>query len=579
MAHFKGKNASPGIAIGRALVLVEESLQTSTQADVDVETEQRRFQNAIRQALQQLHVIRTKTEKEQGAENAAIFESHALVLEDPELIDATIDIIAEKKINAESAFSERVETFLKLFESLSDPYLRERAADLRDVSQRVLRLLLNRTRIDLSELTEDVILVAHDLTPSDTASMNRKHVLGFLTNVGGKTSHTAIMARTLEIPAVLGLRNITSQVRDGDLVVLNGENGEVVVNPEPKELIGLKRLKEDRERTAKELYSLIGVSSQTADGRRIKLMANMGTPQDVPLVQKYDAEGVGLYRTEFLFMNRTQAPSEDEQVEAYGTVLKAMGSRLTVIRTLDIGGDKDIPYLHINRESNPFLGLRAIRYCLQEITFFKTQLRALMRASVRGHLGIMFPMISNVQEVLDAKEVLEDVKRDLIQEGIAFSPDVQIGIMIEVPSAALISDILAQHVDFLSIGTNDLIQYTCAVDRLNEKINNLYDPFHPAVLRLIQLIISNGHKEGAWVGMCGDMAGTRELVPVLLGMGLREFSMAPSAILYARKLARSLRYLDCKKIAETVLSLRTGQEVQDYLRTVSTTATLTTSHS
>ena len=431
--------------------------------------------------------------------------------------------------------------FVSIFESMDNEYMRERAADIKDVTNRVLRHILGIKVVDLSALSEEVILIAHDLTPSDTATMNKNMVLGFLTDIGGRTSHTAIMARTLEIAAVVGLNDATEKIKDGDFVVFNGETGEVIVNPDKETINKYSQLKAKFDEEKEALKQLIGKASTTLDERHVELAGNIGSPNDLEGLLKNDAEGVGLYRTEFLYMDKEDDfPTEDEQYEAYKAVLEGMNGKPIVIRTLDIGGDKELKYFKMDEEMNPFLGYRAIRLCLDRTDIFKTQLRALYRASVHGKLRIMFPMISSLEELLKAKEILKEVLAEMDAEGIAYSNDVEVGMMIEIPSAAVISDILAKHVDFFSIGTNDLIQYTCAVDRMNQKISYLYNQFNPAVLRLIKMVIDNAHKEGKWVGMCGEAAGDQRMIPILLGMGLDEFSMSPISILPARKFITSV---------------------------------------
>lgn len=443
--------------------------------------------------------------------------------------------------------------------------MKERATDVKDVTGRVLRHILGIKVIDLSSLKDEVVLVAHDLTPSDTATMDKSKVLGFLTDIGGRTSHTAIMSRTLEIAAIVGLSDATKTIKDNDMVIFDGDTGEVFVNPEQSlidEYTEKKRLFEEEK---KELELLKGKKSVTTDGKHVELAGNIGTPNDIEGLIKNDAEGVGLYRTEFLYMNSDKFPEEDTQYEAYKAVLEGMEGKPVVIRTLDIGGDKKLSYFEMEKEMNPFLGYRAIRLCLDKTEIFKTQLRALYRASVHGKLRIMFPMISSLEELLKAKEICNEVKKELSNEGIEYSKDVEIGMMIEVPSAAVISDILAKHVDFFSIGTNDLIQYTCAVDRMNQKISYLYNQFNPAVLRLINLVIKNAHAEGKWVGMCGESAGDQKMIPILLGFGLDEFSMSPISILRARKLVTSVSEADMKALANEVLSLSTAEEIEEYM--------------
>ncbi|SHH12980.1 phosphoenolpyruvate--protein phosphotransferase [Tepidibacter thalassicus] len=563
---LKGTNASPGIAIGKALVLEHGEINIEKKSIDNIDSEEKKFLDAVQKSKEELIKVKEKALKEIGEDKAQIFESHIMVLDDPELIDSTLNKIKEEKVNAEYAFSQIRDMFIGIFEAMDNEYMRERAADIKDVSNRVLRNILGMKFIDLASLEEEVILVAHDLTPSDTATMNKEKVLGFLTDIGGRTSHTAIMARTLEIPAVVGLKNITEKVKDGDFIIFNGETGDVILNPDESTIEKYKNLKENFEKERKELEALKGKESKTLDGKHVELAGNIGTPKDIEGLIKNDAEGVGLYRTEFLYMHRNDFPSEEEQFEAYKAVLEAMNPKPIVIRTLDIGGDKELSYLQMDKEMNPFLGYRAIRLCLDRKDIFKTQLRALLRASVYGNLRIMFPMISSLEELLAAKEVLEEVKRELDEENISYSKNIEVGMMIEVPSAAIISDVLAKHVDFFSIGTNDLIQYTTAVDRMNEKIHYLYNQFNPAVLRLIKMVIDNGHKEGKWVGMCGEAAGDKRMIPILLGMGLDEFSMSPISILPARKLISSLKYEDMKKLADDILKLGTAKEIEEYIK-------------
>ncbi|KYH34291.1 phosphoenolpyruvate-protein phosphotransferase [Clostridium tepidiprofundi DSM 19306] len=544
----KGIGVCPGIALGKVLVLQEEELNVEKEEIEDIELEKERFNKAVLRSKEDLEKIKVQVTEELGEDNAEIFQAHLMILQDPELIDSTLKKI-ETGINAEYAFNEVVNQTIQVFEAIDDEYLRERAADIKDISKRVLKYLLGKEQSDITSLSEEIILVAEDLTPSDTASMDKKRVKGFLTNIGGRTSHTAIMARTLGIPAVVGLNNITENVKSGDIVAFDGETGEVIINPNDEQ----KKYYEDKKRiyeeNKKELKELVGKESITTDGKVVELVGNIGTPSDVEALIDNDAEGVGLFRTEFLYMNRHELPTEEEQYNAYKTVLEAMKNKPVVIRTLDIGGDKNLDYLKFDYEMNPFLGYRAIRLCLDRRDIFCTQLRALLRASIYGKLRIMFPMISSLEELLEAKEILSQVKEELINEGYEISKDIEIGMMIEVPSAAIISDILAKHVDFFSIGTNDLIQYTTAVDRTNEKISHLYSPFNLGVLRLIKMVIDNAHQEGIWVGMCGEMAGDKTLIPILLGMGLDEFSMSPISILPARRLIRSLSLEESEKIS------------------------------
>lgn len=564
---YKGIGASPGIALGKALVVEHSELVIEKKSIDNVEAEVAKLENAVIVSKEELIKVKEKASQELGEEEAEIFEAHLLVLEDPELIGSAIDKIKTENVNAEYALNEIKEMFVSMFESMDNEYMKERAADIKDVTNRILRHILGIKVVDLSALSEEVILIAHDLTPSDTATMNKKMVLGFLTDIGGRTSHTAIMSRTLEIAAIVGLSDITSNVKDGDFVVFNGDTGEVIVNPDEDTINKYTELKAKYEEERKALQLLKGKPSVTLDGKHVELAGNIGTPNDIEGLIKNDAEGVGLYRTEFLYMDRDSFPTEEIQYEAYKAVLEGMEGKPIVIRTLDIGGDKELSYLTMEPEMNPFLGYRAIRLCLDRTDIFKTQLRALYRASVHGRLRIMFPMISSLEELLQAKEVVKEVLAELDSEGIAYAKDVEIGMMIEVPSAAVISDVLAKHVDFFSIGTNDLIQYTCAVDRMNQKISYLYNQFNPAVLRLIKTVIDNAHKEGKWAGMCGESAGDQKMIPILLGMGLDEFSMSPISILPARKLITSVKEADMKKLADEVLNMGTAEEIKRYIET------------
>lgn len=563
---YNGTGASPGIALGKALVIEHSELVIEKRNISNIEEEIQKLENAVKVSKDELTKVKEKALVELGEHEAEIFEAHLLVLEDPELVDSAISKIRDEKVNADYALNEIKEMFVAMFESMDIEYMRERAADIKDVTNRVLRHILGIKVVDLAGLDEEVVLIAHDLTPSDTATMNKSMVLGFLTDIGGRTSHTAIMARTLEIAAVVGLDDITKKVKDGDYIVFNGDTGEVIVNPDEETKAKYASLKEQFEEYRKSLELLKGQESITTDGRHVELAGNIGSPNDVSGLIKNDAEGVGLYRTEFLYMDKEDAfPSEEEQYEAYKAVLEGMNNKPIVIRTLDIGGDKELPYFEMEPEMNPFLGYRAIRLCLDRKDIFKTQLRALYRASVHGKLRIMFPMISSLEELLSAKEVIKEVLAELDAEKIAYANDVEVGMMIEIPSAAVISDILAKHVDFFSIGTNDLIQYTCAVDRMNQKISHLYNQFNPAVLRLIKMVIDNAHKEGKWVGMCGESAGDQRMIPILLGFGLDEFSMSPISILPARKLINSLSYAEMQKFGDEVLAMGTAKEIKEYV--------------
>lgn len=560
-----GKSASSGIAIGKALVILHNDIKIEEGLTTVPENELKRLMDAIQTAKGELTSLHDRVLQEMGADKAAIFEAHLMILEDPEMIEATTDLIKNQKFKATYALDQVAKQFISIFHSMDNEYMKERAVDVKDVTDRILRIMLGIKVYDLSALKEDVILVAKDITPSEMATLKREHVLGLITEIGGKTSHTAIMARTLEIPAIVGLKDATKLILNNEMIAFSGDAGEVFQSPDEKTLTHFKRQKTDDELLKKELKNFIGQKSSTLDNHTVKLEANIASVIDTEVAMKNDAEGVGLFRTEFIYMDRNTAPSENEQFEIYKAVLEKMQNRPTVIRTLDVGGDKEISYLKIAKEDNPFLGHRAIRYCLDNKDIFKDQLRALLRASVYGDLQIMFPMISGLEEVLLAKEILDECKLELDKNGISYSKTVKIGIMIEIPSAAIMSDLLAQHVDFFSIGTNDLIQYTCAVDRMNEKVHHLYDPFHPAVLRLISQVISAGNKAGIEVAMCGEMASNQKLTEVLLGMGLTHFSMTPSAILKTRKTIRNLDYKKAQIKAAKVLTLSSGKEIVDFL--------------
>jgi phosphotransferase system enzyme I (PtsI) len=563
---IQGIAASPGYAIGKAFVYQETpiSIPCNTIPVEQIPSELERFTQAVQEAKQEITKLRDKTERDMGTEHADIFSAHLLVLEDPELTQAIQTHIESERCNVEAAVQTVIQNYVHLFEQMDNEYMRERAADIRDVGARLIRKLLGIQTVSLAELDEDVIVVAHDLTPSDTAQLNQ-HVLGFVTQIGGRTSHSAIMARSLEIPAVVGAGAISDEaIENGTMLILDGNTGELILNPTPEQIADYENRRLEYEQKRAELRLLIEAPSVTTDGHRVELVANIGTPKDAQTALAYGAEGVGLYRTEFLYMDRDALPTEEEQYAAYKEVLEAFGQRPVVIRTLDIGGDKELPFLQLPKESNPFLGYRAIRLCLDRTDLFKTQLRAILRATPYGNAKIMFPMISSVEELRAAKQILQEAKEELIQEGLEVGP-YEVGMMIEVPSAAVIADLLADEVDFFSIGTNDLIQYTMAVDRMNEKISYLYQPFHPALLRLVKTVIDAAHRKGKWVGMCGEMAGDELAIPLLLGLGLDEFSMGASSILRARALVRKLSRQQAKKWAEHVLTLKTVEEIRQYM--------------
>lgn len=560
---LKGIAASQGVVIGRALVIEEAEQEIVKIEPGDRSAEVERFRQAVEASKQQLEKIREIAEKNLGADKAAIFEAHVMMLEDPEFTGSIEQKIINEGENAEYASRGVTEIFVGIFESMDNEYMRERAADVRDISRRLINNLMGIENISLLNIEGERIVVARDLTPSDIAQMDKNCVIGFAVEVGGKTSHSAIMARTMEIPAVVGIASI-SEIRNGDLLILDGDNGLLIVEPNQETLVEYEKKRLDKQRLKKELEINKDLETITLDGRKVQLSANIGSPNHTENSLKNGAEGIGLFRTEYLFMESDKAPTEEQQFSAYKRVLQDMEGRPVIIRTLDIGGDKRLSYLDIGQEDNPFLGYRAIRLCLDRKDLFKTQLRALYRASIYGTLRIMFPMISGLQELRQAKEIVEEVKKELLDESIQFAT-VEIGIMIEIPSAAVISDILAKEVDFFSIGTNDLIQYSIAVDRLNGKIASLYDPFHPAVLRLIKLVIDNAHKAGKHVGMCGEMAGDMSAILLLLGMGLDEFSMNASGILGVRKLIREAKFEDTRKMVSEVLQLDSSDDIREYM--------------
>jgi phosphotransferase system enzyme I (PtsI) len=563
---LKGIAASNGIAIAKAYRLVEPDLTVQKKEIESPEAEVDRFEKAIRQSRSELEMIRDHAKKELGDEKASIFEAHLLVLSDPELTGPIKDKIGNEKVNAEYALKETADMFVSMFEAMENEYMKERAADIRDVTKRVLSHLLGVELPNPSLIAEEVIIVAEDLTPSDTAQLNRKFVKGFTTDVGGRTSHSAIMSRSMEIPAVVGTKEATKEIQNGDLVIVDGINGEVHINPVPEVIEAYKNKAAQYAKEKAEWAKLKNEKTYSNDGYQVELVANIGTPKDIEGVINNGGEGVGLFRTEFLYMGRDQLPSEEEQYEAYKTVLESLKGKPVVVRTLDIGGDKKLPYLNLPKEMNPFLGFRAIRLCLEDQDLFRTQLRALLRASVYGNLKIMFPMIATINEFRKAKAILEEEKEKLVKNGLKVSDKIEVGIMVEIPSTAIMADQFAKEVDFFSIGTNDLIQYTLAADRMNERVSYLYQPYNPAILRLVKMVIDAAHKEGKWVGMCGEMAGDETAIPLLLGLGLDEFSMSATSILKARSLIKKLNRSEMQQLASKALQKRTTTEVVDLVR-------------
>ena len=532
----KGIAASKGYAIGKVFLQEHEEIVITDAKVSNVEAEKEVLQKALEQAKVQLTAIRDKALAEIGEHEAQVFEAHLTLLDDPEFTGGMLLEIESNSINAMKAVENVTNTFVMIFDSMEDEYMKERAADIKDVSKRIISNLAGKGG-DAFAITEaNTIVVAHDLTPSDTAQLDRSKVVGFLTNIGGRTSHSAIMARTLEIPAIVGLKDITTSVKNGDTVIVDGIEGICIINPEQSVIDEYTAKREKFLAEQEELKKLITVKTVTKSGRRVEVCGNIGSPADAEAVVANGGDGVGLFRTEFLYMDRDSAPTEEEQFESYKKVLEVMDGKQVVIRTLDIGGDKTLPYLPLPQEMNPFLGYRAIRLCLDRKDIFKVQIRALLRASVYGNLAVMFPMISGLEEFQAAKEFVEECKAELKAEGIEYSEKIQWGIMVEIPAAAVYADELAKHVDFFSIGTNDLIQYTLAADRMSEKVSYLYNPMHPAVLRLIKMTIDGAHKHGKWVGMCGEMAGDEAAIPTLVEYGLDEFSMSATSILSAKKI-------------------------------------------
>lgn len=562
---LKGIGVSPGIAIGQALIKKHEEIRIEKIEIEIVEKELERLGECIKKCKEQINELYEYTLSYIGEEEARIFEAHSMILEDPEFLGQIEAKIESEHINSEYAIKEISDMFINIFVNMDNEYMKERANDIKDISKRLIRILLDIKMQDLSELNEEVIIIAHDLTPSDMAQMNKEKVLGFITEIGGRTTHSAIMARTLEIPAIVGVEGITGIVKNGDLLIFDGDEGKVIVNPKEKDLKAYQLKKEETKKFREKLKELRGVKSITKDGFEVELAANIGTPKDVEGVLKNDGEGVGLYRTEFLYMDRDKLPTEEEQFQAYKEVAERLEGKSVVIRTLDVGGDKDLTYLDLPNEMNPFLGYRAIRLCLDQTEIFKTQLRALLRASAFGNIKVMFPMISSIEELKSAKVILREVKEDLINNKIAFNEEIEVGMMIEIPAAAIMSDVFAKEVDFFSIGTNDLIQYTIAVDRSNCKISNLYNAFNPALLRLIKLTVENGHKEGIWVSVCGEVAGDPRFIPLLIGMGVDELSMSPISILYARWVISRMNQRNMKDAVDEVIALSSAKEVEEFV--------------
>ena len=547
---LKGIAASDGVAVAKAYLLVQPDLTFSKATVGDTAAEEARLDAALAKSTEELQQIREKAAQSLGEAEAQVFDAHLMVLSDPEMVGQIKQNIKDNSVNAESALKEVTDMYIGMFEAMEDnAYMQERAADIRDVAKRILAHLLGVTLPNPSMINEEVVVVAHDLTPSDTAQLDRNFVKAFVTDIGGRTSHSAIMARSLEIPAIVGTKEITAKVKEGDILAVNGIEGDVIIDPTDEQKAEFEKAGADYAAQKAEWEKLKNAETVTADGKHFELAANIGTPKDLVGVHNNGGEAVGLYRTEFLYMDSPDFPTEDDQYEAYKAVLEGMEGKPVVVRTMDIGGDKELPYLQLPHEMNPFLGYRALRISLSEQgdEMFRTQMRALLRASVHGNLRIMFPMVATLKEFRAAKAIFEEEKQKLISEGKEVSDTIQVGIMIEIPAAAVLADKFAKEVDFFSVGTNDLIQYTMAADRMNERVSYLYQPYNPSILRLIKNVIDAAHAEGKWAGMCGEMAGDQTAVPLLVGMGLDEFSMSATSILKTRSL---MKRLDTAKMAE-----------------------------
>ncbi|TNK84007.1 phosphoenolpyruvate--protein phosphotransferase [Mycoplasmopsis pullorum] len=560
---IKGIGASKGVAISKVFKIEELPLEITKNAQ-NPELELQKYQDAQEAVMVKINKAKDLAK---DPEHAAIFEAHLNFVIDPYAVDSINNMIKNENLSAEYAVKNFYDEFANMFAMMDDEYMRERAADVKDVAKKILYVLNGIEEPNLSEISEEVVIVAEDLSPSQTVQLDKKYVKGFVTNIGGPTSHTAIMARSLGIPSVVGTNNILELVKNGDVIALNGDKGEVVVNPSTEEIEHFKEEMVKYEQYLSRLALLKGRQSQTSDNHHIEIAANIGTPSDLQSVLDNDAEGIGLFRSEFLYMDNDHWPTEEEQYQAYKKVLEGMNGKRLVIRTLDIGGDKTLKYFKFPEEMNPFLGYRAIRFCLNNLDIFKTQLRALVRASAHGKLGIMVPMVTNVPEFLEAKKVFEEVYNELQSEGakIASRENIEFGLMMETPAAAVLSDQFCKHADFVSIGTNDLIQYSMAADRMNENISYLYQPLNPSILRLVKLIIDGAHKHGKWAGMCGEMAGDRRAMPLLIGLGLDEFSMSASNVLAARELASKLSYAQMQELANKAIELESEVEVAQLL--------------
>lgn len=565
---LKGIAAAPGISIAKAFLLDSEEfvIQKKEVAEAELAKEIARFEDSLIKTRSEIINIQKKVTEEMGAEHAEIFNAHLLVLEDRMLIEEVIERLKKEKLSVEYIFMDVLKKYMNVFSKIDDEYLRERIIDISDVGKRVLKNLLGKQLEIIKTQEEPVIIVAYNLSPSETATLHKKNVVGFITDIGGRTSHTAIIARSLEIPAVVGLENATKRIKNGGLIILDGTDGIVILNPDKPTLKKYSEQQKKQEEFRKKLSKLKNLPCQTLDGHKVELSANIEFPEEIPSVLQHGSEGIGLFRTEYFYMNRTDLPTEEEHFKAYKYVAQKMSPYSVIIRTLDLGGDKFISQLEIPREMNPFLGWRAIRFCLARPEIFKVQLKAILRASHFGKLKVMYPMISGIEELKKANAILEEVKAELRKKKIDFDEEMDVGAMIEIPSAALTCDILAKEVDFFSIGTNDLIQYSLAIDRANEKIAYLYEPAHPAVLRLLKNITDVAHDNGIWAGMCGEMAGEPHFALLLLGLGLDEFSVSPMVIPEIKSVIRSVKLSDVRELVKEALNLKSGKQIEEFAK-------------
>ena len=566
--ELKGIAVSPGVAVGTALLVTteEDRLVERTISEEEIPREIARFEEALIQTRHQIHEIQQKVSTAIGQESASIFDAHLLVVDDRSFVEEVIRGLNGKRRNVEAVLTAVAERYAEALMALEDDYLRERAADVRDVTRRILRNLSGRSASLLSKLDQPYVIVANDLAPSDTAMLNKEKVLGFATDLGSPTSHTAIMARALAIPAVVGLHDVSVRISTGDQLLIDGHKGILVINPSRERLELYGKIAEVRQSIQTKLAALKDQPAVTRDGYQVMLAANIEQPVDVDSLMAHGANGVGLYRTEYLYLSMKELPTEDQQAAVYEEVARRVSPAAATIRTLDLGGDKFLSHLKMPAELNPFMGWRAIRFCLAQPEIFKTQLRAILRASRHGNVKLMYPMVSNVDEVLRANAFLEEAKDDLRQRGVPFDDNLEVGVMIEVPSAAITADLIAPHVDFFSLGTNDLVQYTLAVDRVNERVAYLYEPTHPAIIKLIKNTIDVGHQHGIWVGICGEMAANPVMAPLLMGLGIDEFSMSPSAVPMVKHVVRSLKFPQAEELAKTALPSSSASEVQNLCR-------------